>query len=377
MRIFNVEVPRAELRRRVGNLAQVGSVQLLSHEEGYARGSRFLDFRTGSGFRFSVQVDRGMDPGYAEFNGASIAWLPPKLFPAPAYWENDDHAWVRYVLGGLCNTAGLVTIGDPQTVDVSSFKFHSRDTDRYGTHDRVGLVPASHFGFGERWEGERCFLWAEGTVRQEIVYGENLLLTRRYETEIGASSFTLRDVVRNDGFYPTPHQLLYHFNIGYPIVDDGAELLAAVAGPVPGSIFEEAAGPSDRYRAFCAPEREFAAEGFEIPMLAGSDQRVGVAVVNRGFKGISGGLGVYLRYDPATLPTYLEWRMMGEGLYAVGMEPSTNGFNTMPQLIEDGFPIMMEPGEERVYQLEFGVLAGDSAIDTFEASLPIVDTEEA
>jgi hypothetical protein len=365
------------LFRRVGNLAQVGSVQLLAHEEGYARGSRFLDFRTGSGFRFSVQVDRGMDPGYAEFNGASLAWLSPKLFPASAYWENDDHSWVRYVLGGLCNTAGLVTIGDPQTVDVSHFKFHSRESDRYGTHDRIGIVPASHFTFGERWEGDRCFLWAEGTVRQEIVYGENLLLTRRYEAEVGASSFTLHDVVRNDGFYSTPHQLLYHFNIGYPVVDDGAELLATAAGPVSGSIFGDDPGATERYHTFSAPEREFFAEAYEIPRTVGADGRAATAVVNRGFKAIDGGLGVYINYDPSTLPTYLEWRMMGEGLYAVGMEPSTNGFKTIPELLEAGYPVMMEPGEERTYQLEFGVLAGGEAIDAFAASLPSVNAEGA
>jgi hypothetical protein len=375
MRVFNADVPKQELLRRVGNLAQVGSVQLLSHEEGYARGSRFLDFRTGSGFRFSVHVDRGMDPGYAEFNGASLAWLPPKLFPASAYWENDDHAWVRYVLGGLCNTAGLVTIGNPQTVDVSHFKFHSRHSDRYGTHDRIGIVPASHFTHGERWEGERCFLWAEGTVRQEIVYGENLVLTRRYEAEVGTSSFRLRDVVRNEGFYPTPTQLLYHFNIGYPVVDDGAELLASASGPVPGSIFDEAQGPSDRYRKFSGPEKGFFAEGFEIPMRPASDGRVGVAVVNRGFRGLDGGLGVFLRYDPTTLPVYLEWRMMGEGLYAVGMEPATNGFKTIPELIEAGYPVMLQPSEERVYQLEFGVLAGGKAIDDFAVSLPRAETK--
>jgi Domain of unknown function (DUF4432) len=370
MRLFSSEIPRGELLRRVGNLAQVGGVELLSHEQGYARGSRFLDFRTGSGLRFSVNVDRGMDPGFAEFNGASLAWLPPKLFPAPSFWENDDHAWVRFILGGLCNTAGLVTIGNPQTVDVSQFRFHSRSEDRYGTHDRVAILPASHFNFGERWEGERCFLWAEGSVRQEIVYGENLLLTRRYEAELGKSSFTLRDVVRNDGFYPTPHQLLYHFNIGYPVVDEGAELLASVTSEVAGSIFDEEAGPSQRYRRFSAPEQRFFAEGYELAMATGGDGRVAAAVVNRGFKGLDGGLGVSLRYDPTTLPVYLEWRMMGEGLYAVGMEPSTNGFQTIPELIEAGRPVMMEPGEERVYQLEFGVLAGGAEIDAFAELLP-------
>ncbi len=375
MKVFQTDIPRSELLRRIGNLAQIGGVELLAHEQGYARGSRFLDFRTGSGFRFSVHVDRGMDPGYAEFAGASLAWLPPKPFPAPSYWENDDHAWVRYVLGGLCNTAGLVSIGGPQTIDVSSFKFHSRAEDRFGTHDRIGIVPASHFNFGESWDGERCVLWAEGTVRQEIVYGENLLLTRRYEAELGGSSFTLRDVVRNDGYYPTPHQLLYHFNIGYPVVDDGAELLLSPAGEVPGSMFEEDGAPSERYRLFSGPEKEFFAEGYEIPIAKGEDGWCAAAVVNRGFKGIDGGLGVCLRYDPSTLPVYIEWRMMGESLYAVGMEPSTNAFKPIPELIEAGYPIMMEPGEERVYQLEFGVLPGGHAIDAFAASLPGVKQE--
>jgi hypothetical protein len=373
MKVFGGEIARAELLRRVGNLAQVGGVELLSHEQGYARGSRFLDFRTGSGFRFTVNVDRGMDPGYAEFNGASLAWLPPKIFPAPGFWENDDHAWVRFVLGGLCNTAGLVTIGNPQTVDVSQFKFHSRHEDRYGTHDRVAILPASHFNFGERWEGDRCFLWAEGTIRQEITYGENLLLSRRYQAELGSSTFSLRDVVRNEGFYPAPHQLLYHFNIGYPVVDDGAELLAAVTGEVGGSIFEDEEKTPDRYRRFSGPEQGFFAEGFEIPMATGADGLVSAAVVNRGFRALEGGLGVYVRYDPSTLPVYLEWRMMGEGLYAVGMEPSTNPFKTIPELVEEGYPVMLEPGEERVYTLEFGVLAGGSAIDAFAASLPAAE----
>jgi hypothetical protein len=33
----------------------------------------------------------------------------------------------------------------------------------------------------------------------------------------------------------------------------------------------------------------------------------------------------------------------------------------------------LEPGEERVYELEFGVLPGGAAIDAFAAALPVVD----
>lgn len=370
MKIFGRELSREELLRRVGNLAQIGGVQLQSHEEGYSRGGRFLDVRSATGFRYTIELERGMDPGFAEYQGASLAWLSPKLFPTPGHWENDDNAWVRYVLGGLCNTAGLVTIGGPQTVDTSHMKFHSRPNERFGTHDRIAIVPAERYSYGETWSGDECVLWAEGRVRQDIVYGENLLLQRRYETTLGQSSFRLRDVVRNDGFYPVPHQYLYHFNIGYPVVDEGAELLAAPAGPVPGSFFEANESPTDRYRTFSSPESEFLAEGYEIPMLPGADGRVAVAVVNRDFAARDGGLGVYLRYDPTTLPVYLEWRMMGEGLYAVGMEPATNAFTPIPELISQGAPIMLAPGEERVYELEFGVLAGGAEIDAFQKDLP-------
>ena len=149
-----------------------------------------------------------------------------------------------------------------------------------------------------------------------------------------------------------------------------------MTGAVPGSIFDDDTGASERYRHFSGPEKEFFAEGYEIPMAKGPDGLSAAAVVNRGFKGIDGGLGVYLRYDPETLPVYLEWRMMGESLYAVGMEPASNGFGTVQELIEAGYPIMLEPGEERRYDIEFGVLPGGEAIDAFAAVAPVVEKRQ-
>jgi hypothetical protein len=93
-------------------------------------------------------------------------------------------------------------------------------------------------------------------------------------------------------------------------------------------------------------------------------------VANRGFHGSVDGLGVYVRYDQTQLPVYVEWRMLAEGLYAIGIEPCTNPFAGLVRLQEEGWPVMLEPGEERVYELEFGVLAGAEAIDAFAASLP-------
>lgn len=361
---------RTELMRRVGSLAQVGGLELVTHNEGHARGVRSIVFRTGSGLSFSVVPDRGLDVGAADFQGVGLCWLPPKGLAGPWLYEGDldPYAWLRVGLGGLFNTAGLVSIGVPQDVDTSSFGFTQRLEAHYGTHDRIAVTPASRFSFDEHWEGDRCFLRAEGVVRQDIAYGENLSLRRRYETELGSSSVRLVDVVTNDGWFETPHQLLYHFNLGYPLVDEGAELLVAVAEE-PRSLgysVDEDAPEADGWRMVTAPQPGFTFEGFVLSLKPGPDGKVSVALVNRTLRG---GLGFYLRYDRAQLPAYLAWRMMREGLYAIGLEPATNPFGNPSELVEQGYPIMLGPGEQRAYELEFGVLAGAEEIDAFAAAV--------
>ena len=106
-------------------------------------------------------------------------------------------------------------------------------------------------------------------------------------------------------------------------------------------------------------------------VFEGPDGKVSVAIVNRRLRPELGGLGVFLRYDHQQLPDYIAWRMMREGLYAMGMEPATNPFGNPTELIGRGYPIMLEPGETRIYELEFGVLIGKSAIDAFAASRPV------
>ena len=103
-----------ELLRRVGNLAQVGGVGLLQPRGGpRARDARASSSARAAGLRFTVGPDRGFDVGFAEFQGIGLCWLPPKGLAGPWYYEGDldDYAWLRVGLGGLFNTAGLVSMG--------------------------------------------------------------------------------------------------------------------------------------------------------------------------------------------------------------------------------------------------------------------------
>jgi len=298
------------------------------------------------------------------------------------YYEGDldGTSWLRVGLGGLFNTAGLVSIGTPEEVDTSQFGFTQRMTAQYGTHGRIALTPASRFTFGEEWDGDRCLVWAEGLVRQDIAYGENLSVRRRYESELGADFFRMIDVVTNEGWFPTYHQRLYHFNVGFPVVNDGSEVLAAVTEEPASMHFSTEETPKAErseqpsWRSATAPRPGFTHEGYVIGMERDEHGFVNVGVVNRQIRPDLGGFGVYLRYDAGTLPTYIAWRMMREGLYALGMEPATNPFGNPKDLVAQGFPLVMEPGQERRYELEYGILAGADAIACFESKLAKIGT---
>lgn len=361
-RLFGRDFTRAELMRRVGRLSQVGGVRLLKSADGPSRGVRLLEFKTGTGLEFKIGVERGMDVGSADYCGASLAWIPPTMLAGPWYFEQQtEFGWLRTALGGLNNTCGLTHIGNPEDDDVSHYNFPARPRERFGVHDRAALIPGELLSFGERWEGDACVLEAKGRVTQAQAYGEVLTLERTYRAWLGELRFTMTDVVTNDGHHPTQHMLLYHINAGFPFVDEGSEFLAPFKGP-PKLLFGTAdVNDPTSYLKFIAPQRNWVQQTFEHRLSPNAAGRVPVAIVN---PNLAGGRGLYVRYDPSTMPRYIEWRMMGEGQYAVGIEPCSNGFGR-EAVRAAGEAIVLEPGESRHYEIEVGVLDGAAEIAAF------------
>lgn len=358
MEFFADGLSSAALERRVGHMSQLAGVRLLTSENGPSRGVRLLEFRTGTSFSFEVAVDRGFDVGRCEFAGASLAWIPPTQLPGPWFFEDQSgFGWLRTALGGLNNTSGLVHIGNPEEADVSRYNFPARPRERYGVHDRAALIPAELVSFGGRWEGDRYLLEAVGRVTQAQAYGETLVLTRTYRAELGGSWFSMEDVVANRGFLPAEHMLLYHMNIGYPFVDEGSEFIAPVAGR-PRLLFGTA-DLDDRtsWSQFIAPQKNWVQQTFEHDMVADDHGEVEVAIFN---PRLFGGTGLSVRYGQATLPRYIEWRMMGEGQYAVGIEPCSNGFGR-EAVRAAGELITLQPGEERRYRTVLSIIDGKRA----------------
>lgn len=348
-KLYGRDVSRRELLRRVGDVGQVAGVRRCVLSEGRWQGVEAVDVYTGTGFSFTVLPSRALDISAAWYKGMALAWRSPTGDVHPAYYEPEGLGWLRSFFGGLVATCGLANAGAPCVDQGQSL----------GLHGRIGNTPAYAVLADGEWQGDEYAMAVRGKVRQSAVFGEDLLLTRCISAKLGESRLVIEDVVENLAWEPSPLQLLYHCNLGYPLVDEGSRMLLSTAGAVPRDA--EAEQGKEAYAACQAPAAGYKEKVYYHDLSPSSDGNVAVALVNDRL-----GLGVYIRYRKDELPRFTEWKMMGEGTYVVGLEPANCQVEGRNKDRERGILQFIQPGEVRRFRLEIGVLDGKDEIRAVE-----------
>jgi hypothetical protein len=324
--IFGVPVEQA--LQRVGGLGQVARIDSFVEADGPGRGSRRLRVVTGGGLEFDVHPDRALDIGAATFDGVPLAWLSSTGISAPSFYEPEGRGWLRTFGGGLMTTCGLDSFGPP-----------ADDEDGVaGMHGRIGAIPAHLTGA----EATPERITVTGTVRQTAVFAENLLLRRRISSEVGSSSFTVEDTVTNEGSSASPHMVLYHVNLGWPLLDEGVVVDIPHATVEPRDA-DAAGGLGSRYD-IGAPVRGFREQVYIH--RAGPDRYASVTNKDRGLR-------FTLRFSE-TLPAVFEWKMTATQHYVLGLEPAnTPEINGRAAARAAGLLPRLEPGATASYRLTF------------------------
>ena len=124
--IFGKTYSREDLRRFTGRMDQIAGVRRAVLDHGKAAGIKVADVYTGSGFDFTVLLDRGMDIGRAAYQGVPVAFTTPSQTGHPGYYEPEDTGWLRTWGGGLLTGCGLSYIGAPTVDQEESLGLHGR-----------------------------------------------------------------------------------------------------------------------------------------------------------------------------------------------------------------------------------------------------------
>ncbi len=352
-RLYGREWTKDDLLRRVGDISQLCGAKVYELLDGPARGVVGVDLWTGGGLTFSVLASRGMDIGMARYRGVALAWRSPTTEIHPAFYEPEGYGWLRGFHGGLLTTCGLSHAGHPAE-DEGVF---------YGLHGRASYTPAANLQVDGYWDGDEYFVVVEGKVREGAVFAPVLELHRRITVQLGENRLFVHDTVTNIGFQPAPLLLLYHINLGFPIVSEHSELVAPSRQVQPRDPDAEI-GIND-YMRFGPPQPHFREQVFFHQLVGTQDGNTCAAIINRTL--MQGeGLGVYVRWNLKELPYFVQWKMMGEGTYVVGVEPTNAPLHlTRQQMREQGLLPLLEPGEQRSFHLEIGVLTNRAEIDQF------------
>jgi len=269
MKLFERDFTKRELERRTGNLEQVGGIRQSTLSSGRAKGVRAIEFNTGAGLHFTVIPDRGLDIAHCAYRGVNLVYLTPNGITSPAFYEPEGFGWLRTFFGGLLTTCGLTYFGNP-----------GRDGDEeLGLHGRFSTIPADRVCDLSRWEGESFVLEVTGEVSECVLFGEKIRLHRSIRTAIGEKSLTVLDRVENFGFSTTPFCILYHVNAGFPLLDEGSELMATSTSIEP---YDETAraGLKDALR-FSSPTQGFTGQDFLHTMASDEEGYALAALVNR------------------------------------------------------------------------------------------------
>lgn len=348
MKIGNRNYTRSEVSRRIGNIAQLGGTRHYTLDDGRSRGVRAVDFDTGSGFRFTVLPDRGMDISLCSFRGTKLVYLTPGGEVHPAYYDLYGPGWLRSFFGGLLTTCGLTYLGPP-----------GPDGDEeLGLHGRHSSSPACRVCDTSRWEDDEYVLELTGIVEDAVLFGDKIRLTRTISTRIGSKSLSISDTAENFGYKTSPFTILYHINSGFPLLDDWSELIVSSEST---EAYEAWVDRESMLR-FSAPVKDCREQNFHHVMRADLDGTAYAAMIN---PALMGGLGLCVAFKASSLPYLNEWKMMGEGDYVVGIEPCNVPCENRAVLRERGMLPVLEPGDAREMRLEIGILDGADEIAEF------------
>lgn len=330
---------------KISNSHQLGGIETSVLDSGAGKGVRIAWVDTGSGLRFKVVLDRSMDIADAFYNQYSLVWISHKGITPPDPSATTGAAWLDGFGGGLLTTCGLAHIGGPEKDDYGE----------RGLHDRISHIPATIESIIQpdiRNGNHRMSI--TGRMLQSSVFGPHLELKRTISAQLGITKISIADEVTNLGNEPVPHMLLYHFNFGWPLIDEGTKIIWEGQWKSRGSKLDNLIFNAVSDIKTCkASIDEHNGNGESVAFIDIDPDSCGMcecAVYNPKIP-----LRVKLRFKKEQLPWLTNWQHWGKNEYVMALEPGTNPPVGQSTARKNNDLIFIRPGETKVYETELEV----------------------
>ncbi|MBE5868781.1 MAG: DUF4432 family protein [Lachnospiraceae bacterium] len=317
----------------IGHDSQIYGVEEHRLVGGKGDGMRLFQVKNGKGLEFTVSADRGADISRLSFKGINMGYFSPTGYVAPAYYDDKDAGFLKSFTAGFLTTCGLRAVGNPCEDEGEQFPLHGS----------IGNQPAEHI----YWVEEEDSLHIKAVVPEEAFFGDKLTMHRHICCSLKENKITITDKITNCGDKTVPALILYHMNMGYPLLSEKAQLYIPSVDVAPRT--EEAAKGIDHWQEIPAPQACYEEQCFYHKFAGEGKAGIFNPEVNA---------GLMIRYDAKNLPFFTQWKMMGEREYVMGLEPGNSHPDGRAQMREEGNLTFLKPDEAVQYQVAIELIDG-------------------
>ncbi len=271
---------------KISNGAQVAYVRRYVLTEGKEVGVRVVELNNGV-IRLMLNESKALDIMQLWHEGCNISFVTKNGF------SNDCGNFLNRFEGGMIYTCGLDSVGGREGFEL---------------HGSLHNHPAKIVRAERDLDGN---ITVVGVVEVTALFGAKLILTRTVRLATGSDTVELNDELYNGAFAAQDYCLLYHINVGYPMLDEGVKIKIDAEKIEGRNAWAEShldtrdvmSGdlPSDEERCYFIKTVSPVAE-----------------VVNEKLGKI-----FRLEYSKDTLPCFVQWNSFASGDYALGLEPAT------------------------------------------------------
>lgn len=315
----------------IGHDSQIYGIEEHRLVGGKGDGMRLYEVNNGKGLMMTVAPDRNGDITRLRYKGINLSYMSPCGYVAPAYYDSIGSNWLNSFTAGFLTTCGLQAVGSPC----------SDEGEELPLHGSIANMPCEQ----AYWTQEEDTLTVHTVTKDETIFGRKLRLSRKIQVSTKTNSFVIEDTIVNTGDKLEPLEILYHMNMGYPLLDEDSVITIPSVEVI--------------------PRDDHAAEDLENWMhmekpTAGYQERC----YYHKFADEAGSAQIYqpkqdvrltITFDAKELDGFVEWKMMGVRDYVLGLECGNCYPDGRDVMRKSGMLKFLQPGETKVYRVKVEV----------------------
>lgn len=349
---MNVETREGNFHTRHGHFAG-----------GASDGVEVIEVDNGA-VRTLILPSRGMSIWRMESGEVSFGWRSPISGPVhPSQVPVFDPSGIGWLEGfdEFVVRCGLESNGAPEHDDTGQLV--------YPLHGRIGNLPADSLAIEYNEASGR--LEVIGEILESRMFIKRLRLRSRIRFQAGKPDVELLDDVTNELSDPAKMQLLYHINVGPPVLGAGAKLEAPIESLAPKD--DLSASEIEHWNEYDAPQQGYA-ERVYFTRLRSDETNLTTAML----RSADGECGLGVSFKTSGLPRFVVWKNTAaesDG-YVTGLEPATNYPNTRSFEEKQGRVVEIAPGETAAFRVKLHPLCNAEAVEAMSKRIAALRGDE-